>query len=119
MDPEKVGRDLGVRAILTGRLIQSGDDLMISVNLEDVQDKRQIWGAQYNRKLSNLRHDINGDLALIVAAAISYVKQGKLRALGATRRQVLSSVLAEAVTVGLLASAVSSTASCVFHCDFG
>jgi eukaryotic-like serine/threonine-protein kinase len=53
-DPERVGHDLGVRAILTGRLVQSGDDLLISVNLEDVQDKRQIWGAQYNRKLSNL-----------------------------------------------------------------
>ncbi len=53
-DPEQVGRELGVRAILTGRLIQSGDDLMISVNLEDVQDKRQIWGEHYNRKLSNL-----------------------------------------------------------------
>jgi serine/threonine protein kinase/Tfp pilus assembly protein PilF len=65
MDPEKVGRDLGVRAILTGRLIQSGDDLMISVNLEDVQDKRQIWGAQYNRKLSNLvsvQEEIAGDI---------------------------------------------------------
>jgi len=53
-DPERVGSDLGVRAILTGRLIQSGDELLISVNLEDVQNKRQIWGAQYNRKLSNL-----------------------------------------------------------------
>jgi serine/threonine protein kinase/Tfp pilus assembly protein PilF len=65
MDPEKVGHDLGVRAILTGRLIQSGDELLISVNLEDVQDKRQIWGAQYNRKLSNLvsvQEEIAGDI---------------------------------------------------------
>jgi len=65
MDPEKVGRDLGVRAILTGRLVQSGDDLMISVNLEDIQDKRQIWGEQYNRKLSNLvsvQEEIAGDI---------------------------------------------------------
>jgi TolB-like protein/Tfp pilus assembly protein PilF len=65
MDPEKVGRDLGVRAILTGRLVQSGDDLMISVNFEDVQDKRQLWGAQYNRKLSNLvsvQEEIAGDI---------------------------------------------------------
>jgi serine/threonine protein kinase/Tfp pilus assembly protein PilF len=53
-DPQRMGHDLGVRAILTGRLVQSGEDLLISVNLEDVQDKRQIWGAQYNRKLSNL-----------------------------------------------------------------
>jgi serine/threonine protein kinase/Tfp pilus assembly protein PilF len=64
-DPEKVGRDLGVRAILTGRLVQSGDDLMISVNLEDVQDKRQLWGEQYNRKLSNLvavQEDLAADI---------------------------------------------------------
>jgi serine/threonine protein kinase/Tfp pilus assembly protein PilF len=53
-DPQKVGRDLHVQAILTGRLIQSGDELLISVNLEDVQNSRQIWGEQYNRKLSNL-----------------------------------------------------------------
>jgi serine/threonine protein kinase/tetratricopeptide (TPR) repeat protein len=53
-DPERVGRDLGVRAILTGRVLESGDELLISVNLEDVQSKRQIWGAQYNRKISSL-----------------------------------------------------------------
>ena len=53
-DPERVGQELGVRAILTGRVVQSGDDLLISVNLEDVQTKRQLWGEQYNRKLSNL-----------------------------------------------------------------
>jgi eukaryotic-like serine/threonine-protein kinase len=53
-DPQQVGRELHVQAILTGRLIQSGDDLMISVNLEDVQNGRQIWGEQYNRKLSSL-----------------------------------------------------------------
>ena len=53
-DPQRVGQELHVRAILTGRLIQSGDELLISVNLEDVQNGRQIWGEQYNRKLSNL-----------------------------------------------------------------
>ena len=53
-DPQRVGQELGVRAILTGRLVQSGDDLFISVNLEDVQAKRQLWGEQYKRKLSNL-----------------------------------------------------------------
>ncbi|MGC0775254.1 MAG: protein kinase [Candidatus Acidiferrum sp.] len=65
VDPEKIGHDLGVRAILTGRLIQSGDDLLISVNLEDVKDNRQIWGTQYNRKLSNLvsvQEEIAGDI---------------------------------------------------------
>jgi serine/threonine-protein kinase len=53
-DPQKWGHDMGVRAILTGRLIQTGDELMISVSLEDVRENRQIWGEQYNRKLSSL-----------------------------------------------------------------
>ncbi len=64
-DPQKVGRDLHVRAILTGRLIQTGDELLISVNLEDVQNSRQLWGEQYNRKLSNLvsvQQEIAGDI---------------------------------------------------------
>ena len=53
-DPQQIGHDLGVRVILTGRVIQDGDDLKISVDLEDVQDSRQIWGERYNRKLSSL-----------------------------------------------------------------
>jgi len=64
-DSQKVGRDLHVRAVLTGRLIQTGDELMISVSLEDVQSNRQIWGEQYNRKLSNLvsvQQEIAGDI---------------------------------------------------------
>jgi eukaryotic-like serine/threonine-protein kinase len=64
-DLQKVGRELRVRAILTGRLIQSGDELMISVSLEDVENSRQIWGEQYNRKLSNLvsvQQEIAGDI---------------------------------------------------------
>src|SRR5260370_19202877 len=64
-DQQKVGHDLHVRAILTGRLIQTGDELMISVNLEDVENSRQIWGEQYNRKLSNLvsvQQEIAGDI---------------------------------------------------------
>src|SRR5260370_41588921 len=64
-DPQKVGHDLHVRAILTGRLIQTGDELLISVNLEDVENSRQLWGEQYNRKLSNLvsvQQEIPGDI---------------------------------------------------------
>ena len=64
-DPQKLGRELHVQAILTGRLVQTGDDLMISVNLEDVQNSRQIWGDQYNRKrsdLSSVQREIAADI---------------------------------------------------------
>jgi serine/threonine-protein kinase len=53
-DVQKVGRDLGVRAVLTGRIVQRGDDLAISVALVNAQDNSHIWGERYNRKLADL-----------------------------------------------------------------
>ena len=52
-DPLKIGQELGVRAVLTGRMLQRGDNLIISAELLDVRDNKQIWGEQYNRKVSD------------------------------------------------------------------
>jgi TolB-like protein/Tfp pilus assembly protein PilF len=54
VDPLKVGNDLGVRAVLTGRLLQRGDDLIVSAELTDVRDNKQLWGDRYQRKISDL-----------------------------------------------------------------
>jgi len=53
-DAKAVGRELGVRAVLTGRVVQRGDSLAISVELVDARNDRSLWGEQYNRKLSDL-----------------------------------------------------------------
>ena len=53
-DPQTVGRELGVRAVLMGRLIQQGDKLSISTELVDVRDNRHLWGAQYNSTTSDI-----------------------------------------------------------------
>jgi serine/threonine-protein kinase len=53
-DPLAVGRDLGVRAILAGRVLPRGDMLVIGVELVDVEDGSQIWGGQFNRRLSGI-----------------------------------------------------------------
>jgi TolB-like protein/DNA-binding winged helix-turn-helix (wHTH) protein/Tfp pilus assembly protein PilF len=53
-DPQTVGRELGVRAVLIGRLTQRGDQLSISAELVDVLDNRRIWGEQFERKMSDL-----------------------------------------------------------------
>ena len=53
-DPEKIGRDLNVRAVLTGRVTQRGDSLNIQTELVDVAKDSQLWGRQYNRKLSEI-----------------------------------------------------------------
>jgi eukaryotic-like serine/threonine-protein kinase len=53
-EPERVGRDLGVLAVLTGRVVQRGDDLNIQTELVDVAGDSQLWGQQYNRKFSEI-----------------------------------------------------------------
>ena len=56
VDARKVGRELGVRKVLTGRILQRDNLLTISVELESAQDNQHIWGEQYERKLSHLMH---------------------------------------------------------------
>jgi serine/threonine protein kinase/tetratricopeptide (TPR) repeat protein len=53
-DPQLVGKDLGVRAVLTGRILQRGDALLISAELTDVADNSNLWGEQYNRKAADI-----------------------------------------------------------------
>jgi serine/threonine-protein kinase len=54
VDPLQVGRDLGVRALVTGRVLQRGDVLIIKVEMVDAEDGSHLWGEQYNRKLSDI-----------------------------------------------------------------
>ncbi|HKE59727.1 MAG TPA: tetratricopeptide repeat protein, partial [Pyrinomonadaceae bacterium] len=54
IDPLKVGDDLGVSAVLTGRMLQRGDELVVSTELIDVRHNKQIWGDHYQRKVSDL-----------------------------------------------------------------
>jgi eukaryotic-like serine/threonine-protein kinase len=49
IDPQAVGRELDVRAVLTGRIMQSGASLRIGSELVDVATGSRIWGAQYDR----------------------------------------------------------------------
>ena len=54
MDAQAVAKELKVRAVLTGRVTQRADGLSISVELINAQDNSQIWGQQYNRKLTDV-----------------------------------------------------------------
>jgi eukaryotic-like serine/threonine-protein kinase len=53
-DPVAAGNELGVRAVLTGRLMQRGDTMVISAELIDVRDNKQLWGEQYERRLADM-----------------------------------------------------------------
>ena len=54
VDPQTVGRELGVSAVMTGRVIQRGDDLSISAELIDLRDNRVLWGQKYTRKIGDI-----------------------------------------------------------------
>ena len=53
-DPLTIGRDLKVRAVLTGRVMLREENLTIRTELVDVDKESQLWGEQYNRKMSDL-----------------------------------------------------------------
>ena len=55
LDPQEIGRKLGVRAVLTGRVVQHGDAVNIQTELIDVDKNSQLWGEQYNRKLADIQ----------------------------------------------------------------
>jgi TolB-like protein len=54
IDPQAVGRELKVKAVLTGRLIHHGDDLFVSAELVNATDNSHIWGGEYKRKVSDV-----------------------------------------------------------------
>ncbi|MBX3278932.1 MAG: protein kinase [Acidobacteria bacterium] len=54
IDPLAVGRELGVRAVLTGRVVMMGDRLVVKVELVDADDGAHLWGEQYARRLADV-----------------------------------------------------------------
>jgi serine/threonine-protein kinase len=70
IDPQGIGRELNVRAVLTGRMMQSGGSLRIGTELVDVATGSLLWGAQFDRK--------PGDI-FVIQDEISSEISGKLR----------------------------------------
>ena len=53
-DPQKAGKELGVTAVLTGRVLRHGDELQISTELMDVATNSHVWGERYDRTMAGL-----------------------------------------------------------------
>jgi len=54
IDPQTIGRELNVQTVLMGRVRQLGDTLNIQVDLVDTSTGAQLWGTEYERKLSDV-----------------------------------------------------------------
>lgn len=54
VDPATLRSELGVRSVVTGRVIQRGENLVVSTELVDAATDSQLWGERYDRKLSEI-----------------------------------------------------------------
>lgn len=85
-DLQKVGKDLGVQGVLTGRVTQHGDEIAIETDLVRVSDGSQMWGQRYTRKMSDLaalQNAIVGDLTGKLQTQITH-QEKELMSLGTT-----------------------------------
>lgn len=53
-DAQQVGAELGVRAVVIGRLLKRGDSLIVKLEMVDANDGAHLWGEQYSRELSDI-----------------------------------------------------------------
>jgi len=54
LDARRAGNELGVQAVVTGRVQQLGDHLTIGIELVDVADGSQLWGERYSRQMADI-----------------------------------------------------------------
>jgi serine/threonine-protein kinase len=80
-DPLAVANELGVRAIVTGRIIQRGDSLTVGAELIDARENKQLWGEQYERRISELmavQRDIAREITSNLRLKLSSVEQVRM-----------------------------------------
>ena len=81
-DVRALGRQLGVSAILTGRLIREDDRLIVQTELVDAENGRQLWGKQYDSRINDLV-GLQQQLAMEIAANL------RLRLTGAEEKKIV------------------------------
>lgn len=82
LEPQTVAAELSVQAILTGRVIQRGDDLTLYLSLIDGRNGNQLWGQRYDRKLADLvalQNEIGRDVSQKLRVHLSAGEEKKLK----------------------------------------
>ncbi|MEJ7625196.1 MAG: hypothetical protein WKF34_14490 [Pyrinomonadaceae bacterium] len=80
-DTKAIGKELNVQALLSGRVVQRGDDLILYLELVDAQTGKRIWGDKYNRKqneLITLQSEIARDVSSKLKSKLSGAEAAKV-----------------------------------------
>ena len=81
VDTQKVGNELGVSALVSGRVVPRGDAIEVSAEVTDVRDNTEIWGQHYSGKsaeLITLQQQIAGDIAEKLRSKLSTSERQKV-----------------------------------------
>ncbi len=57
--PHDIAKELGVQALLTGRIRWANERLVVSLQLTDAETDRNLWGASYDRRPSEIPAMLN------------------------------------------------------------
>src|SRR5215203_913292 len=85
IDPRKVGQELNVRAVVTGRMRRHGDIISIQADLIDLENVAQLWGQHYDHKLSDVllvQDDISRDIFENLRLKLNVEEKKQLEAYG-------------------------------------
>lgn len=76
LDAQAIGRELDVRVVLTGRVTQRGETLVVAAELVDVVERLQLWGERYNRKLADI-FEVEQEIARKVSESLRMQLSGE------------------------------------------
>ncbi len=86
-DPQKIGQQLQVSAVLMGRITLHGDEVAVQADLVNTSDGSELWGSHYERKaadITQLQSDIARDISKRLQVQLSGEKQRRLGSAGTT-----------------------------------
>jgi serine/threonine protein kinase len=95
-NPQTIGEELNVQAVLTGHVVQHGEQLTLSLELIDAQTENVIWSEGYNRKqtdLVSLQSDIARNVSASLKTKFSGADQAKLTSNGTTDSEAYQAYL--------------------------
>jgi TolB-like protein/tetratricopeptide (TPR) repeat protein len=85
--PKKIGEDLGVQAVLIGRVGGHGDNLELNLELVNTKTQDVIWSEQYGRKqadLVSLQKEIAKDVSSKLKPKLSGADETRIAKAGTT-----------------------------------
>jgi eukaryotic-like serine/threonine-protein kinase len=81
-DPQQVGQTLKVDSVVTGRIAEKGDAVIVQAELVNVADGTQMWGKQFSRKMADVS-SVQGDIAREISTRL------RPEAAGATQEKMM------------------------------